>query len=153
MIIILLTLALFIIPILIGIILERIDAYTHSQHDMSRKCCAILSYTGFFALLIFVTICIISNVSSTIEKTRIKYQENVISLNATYNCIINSSLDDHSKNVAIQSYNEDVKKFKKEIEDAQSALNNNWTSWFIPPVYNEFDVNAVSYIDYVGVQL
>ena len=102
----------------------------------------IVMFTLF--LTISGAVCIGMNAPMKNDQIRIEYNNNVTSLNETYNILLNTD-DSLDKYTAIQQYNNDVRDFKTEIQQAQYVLSNPWINWFESYVYAEFDSNAVSY--------
>lgn len=93
-------------------------------------------------------LCIFVNKGSAKNDLRTELEETIISLNATKKTIENYDEDSKVYLVtAINEYNKDVKEFKTTLLQEQRKLKNVWISWFHNPVYAEFDVNSVSYID------
>jgi len=93
-----------------------------------------------FAGLICGLMSMIENSTYKQEELRIEYRATVEQLNSTYEI-----LENNFEPIAVHQYNESVKEFKNDIEQAQYRLSNPWIDWFTCCVYNEFDANAVQY--------
>lgn len=97
---------------------------------------------------LFTTVLLIICVNSTPARlsTRAKLTNTVVELSTTYNILIEKdrTLDVYT---AIDSYNSKVSEYKTEVTIHQEYLKNPWINWFVCAEYNNFNVDAVSYID------
>ena len=101
---------------------------------------------GVIPFIIMLFMIISAQSPYTKEKARLNYSQTITQLNATIQYIDNIS-DDYARSIAVEQYNSDVKKFKQEIAYSKINLKNPWINWFESYVYNEFDIDIVSYIE------
>ena len=143
---------LLILVVIIGIIVLVVFSYLDHKssvwvdYDPGKFVGAGISISAGILLVIFGCIAIGMNCTSVCARERIAYQEKVESLNHTYTILLNAE-ETWDRYTAIQQYNDLVRAFKSDIKQEQELLNNPWISWFHCKAYQEFNINAVSYIE------
>ena len=117
--------------------------------ETAENVCLVSGLLSFFASLLSISAigcCIAINLPQKAREIKIKYDNDVYSLNATYKTLEKAD-DSWAKYTAVQQYNEAVKEFRTDIETNKAALNNPFISWFTCHIYAELDPNSVSFYE------
>ena len=127
-----------------GIIAAVICHYTDSDLFFTLSAIGIL-VGGIFSAASGI-VALIANSSPVCIDSRQRYEQNVKNLSTTYKILMEAD-DGYAKYTAIQQYNVEVKEFKTNILVKQECLKNPWINWFVCRENNNFDANAVQYIE------
>lgn len=109
--------------------------------------CFVLSWFASAIAGAMIGCSIGNNLPQKAREIRIKYDNDVYSLNATYKTLEKAD-DSWAKYTAVQQYNEAVKEFKTDIETNKAIVNNPFISWFTCYIYAELDPNSVSFYEF-----
>ena len=109
--------------------------------------CFVLSWFASAIAGAMIGCSIGNNTPQKAREIKIKYDNDVYSLNATYKTLEKAD-DSWAKYTAIQQYNESVKEFKTDIETNKAIVNNPFISWFTCYIYAELDPNSVSFYEF-----
>lgn len=77
---------------------------------------------------------------------RMKIQEQINSIESSRAVLENKIESETYTILEVNSYNESVKEYKIMIQTGQNQYANPWINWLSSPVYNEFSIDAVSYL-------
>lgn len=136
---------LWIVALLVDIILIVITAirYFHDCcDDILPMVDLFLSLAVICSAIPLISFLIKTNNPINKKNMRIKLDNQIASLNATYSVI--SKREDNSI-VEISTYNSLVKEYKEEIDKAHYCRNNLWINWFTCSIYDDYTGNEVQY--------
>lgn len=147
MILVILFICLVIVFIGLTILFSVLDKHDYYHYNWDTVALIFLALSIFVGLGASISIGLSIGVNSVVncKKQELHYEEQVKSLNDTYEVLIHVD-ETWDKYTAIQQYNQEVKDFKYEIKYEQEMLDNLWLNWFHCKSYKNFDSNSVSYI-------
>lgn len=140
----LITMSAFIICLVLAIVLiNNFCCYSDQGIGLALVISSAVLGTATLGMAVAV---IISNSANRQIQIRIHLNETVTELNNTKTYVEQELA--RGNVVVVNDYNAKVRSFKEEIGMEQSMLSNPWINWFHSPVYNEFNINSVSYVSY-----
>ena len=137
---------LFIISIVVLIVGIFVTWYLEQESDILWiVTLALVCVSGVTALIMGFG-GIVTNSSVAKNDITIKLNERIESINNSRKSLEKKIESSTYTILEVNSYNDSVREYKTEVAQAQKRLDNIWINWLTCSAYNNFDVNAVSYL-------